>query len=238
MAKIKTSKGDFHYRPVVINLDNKIINRDIAFENLKVVVRVLRDVNIRVNPAFGTLLGIIRENNFIEWDTDIDLFVLSEDKEKLLESFWLMKDEGIELIRVDRCGHLFTVMRNDEYIDFYIMDKISPEIRTNFGETFMFEKYLTDLIDWDYRGLTISVPREYEQCLEFIYGDWRTPIKYSETNPHYFNYKKAYIVNHLKRMLPYPIHYWLLKHSHRKDLDKFIAKCNKKNIKLQYEINW
>lgn len=238
MAKIRTPKGVYSYTPINVNFSNKIINRDIAFENLKVVVRILHEAKVQVSPAFGTLLGIIRENNFIEWDTDIDLFALSEDKEKLLDAFWTLKDEGFDVIREDRCGHLYSIMRNSEYIDFYVMDKISPEIRTNYGETFMFENYLTDLIDWDFRGLTISVPREYEQCLEFIYGDWRTPIKYVEIKHNfYFNIKK-HIVTYLKQYLPFSLHYWLLKHYHRKDLDKFIAKCNKKNIKLQYEINW
>ena len=73
MAKIRTPKGVYSYTPINVNFSNKIINRDIAFENLKVVVRILRDANIQVSPAYGTLLGIIRENNFIEWDTDIDL---------------------------------------------------------------------------------------------------------------------------------------------------------------------
>ena len=237
MAKIKTTKGDLYYRPVIIDLNNHIINRDIAFENLKVVVRVLREADVQVTPAYGTLLGIVRDKNFIEWDTDIDLFVLSEDKEKLLNAFWNLKDEGFVLIREDRCNHLFSVMRNGEYIDFYIQDKISPEIRYDF-DTFIFEKYLTDLIELDFRGLTISVPREYEQCLDFLYGDWRTPVKFSETNPNYFNYTKAYIVTYLKLMLPFGFHYWMLKRHHRKDLDKFIAKCDKKNIKLQYKINW
>lgn len=238
MAKIKTLKGEYYYRPVNLTTHNNTINRDVAFENLKVVVRILKDANVQVSPAFGTLLGIIRENNFIEWDTDIDLFVLGEDKEKLLESLWQMKEEGLELVRVDRCNHLYSVMRNGEYIDFYIMDSISPEIRTNYGDSFVLEKYLSDLIDWDFRGLSISVPREYEQCLEFFYGDWRTPVKYYKSK-HKFSYKaKKYFLFYLKQKLPYKLQFWLLKRRHRKDLDKFLAKCNKRNVNLQYKINY
>ena len=162
MAKIKTPRGKLYYKPKNLYLGIKQIDREVAFENLKVVVRVLRNVGIKVSPAYGTLLGIIRENNFIEWDEDIDLFILSEDKEKLLDAFWTMKAEGLELVRVERCNHLYSVMRNNEYIDFYIMDSISPEIRTGYGDLFMFEKYLTDLIDWDFRGINISIPRQYE----------------------------------------------------------------------------
>jgi glycerol-3-phosphate cytidylyltransferase len=238
MAKIKTSKGYLHYNPVNVYTGKKEMNHEVAFENFKVVIRVLQNVGIRVSPAYGTLLGIIRENNFIEWDKDIDLFVLGEDKEKLLDSFWQMKKEGLEVIRVDRCDHLFSVMRNGEYIDFYIMDKITPEIRSAYGEGFMFENHLTDLIDWNFKGVTISVPREYEQCLEFLYGDWRTPVKYySDSEQNEIRNVMNVLYNYVKKLIPFSIRFWLLKRYHRKDLAKFLAKCEKKNVHLNYEIN-
>ena len=238
MAYINTSRGKFHYKPVNIYLGIKPIDREIAFENLKIVMRVLRDSGIRVSPAYGTLLGIIREGNFIEWDEDIDLFVLNEDKEKLLDAFWTMKAEGLDLVRVERCDHLYSVMRNGEYIDFYIMDNISPEIRTGYGDLFMFEKYLTDLVDWNFRGLTISVPREYEECLTFLYGDWRTPVKYVDFNLSRMQIAVAKTKTFMKKLLPFPLRFKMLKKHHRKDLDKFLAKCKKKGVKLNYDINW
>lgn len=238
MASIKTPCGSMHYKPKNLYLGIKQIDRDVAFENLKVVVRVLHDAGIKVSPAYGTLLGIIRENNFIEWDEDIDLFILSEDKEKLLNAFWRMREEGLELVRVERCDHLYSVMRKGEYIDFYIMDSISPEIRTGYGNLFMFEKYLTDLIDWDFRGVNISIPRQYEECLEFLYGDWRTPVKYANFNQSKAKVFKANFKTFLKKLLPFKIRFKMLKMHHRKDLDKFLVKCEKKGVKLNYKVDW
>lgn len=238
MASIITPKGRLRYRPKNIYLGIKQINRDVAFENLKVVIRVLQDAGICVSPAYGTLLGIIRENNFIEWDEDIDLFVLSEDKDKLLNALWALKDEGLELIRVDRCEHLYSVMRNGEYIDFYIMDSISPELRTGYGDLFMLERHLTDLMDWDFKGLTISVPHQYEECLQLLYGDWRTPVKYANFEMSFIGIQKAKIKNRLKKLLPFNLRFYLLKKHHRKDLDKFLAKCKKNGINLECEINY
>ena len=238
MASIQTPRGKLPYKPVNLYLGIKQIDRDIAFENLKVVVRVLRDMGIRVSPAYGTLLGIIREGNFIEWDEDIDLFILSEDKDRFLNALWELKDEGLNLVREERCEHLYSVMRNGEYIDFYIMDNISPEIRTGYGDLFMFEKHLTDLVEWNFRGLTISVPREYEECLEFLYGDWRTPVKYADFNLTRFQIAIANAKTFLKKMLPFSFRFRLLKRYHRKDLNKFLAKCEKKGIQLNYKIKW
>lgn len=238
MPYIKTSKGKLFYKPISLYLGIKQIDREIAFDNLRVIIQVLKEATIQVSPAFGTLLGIIRDNNFIEWDEDIDLFVLKEDKERLIDSFWKLKEHGFELVRVERCDHLFSVMRNGEYIDFYIMDSISPEIRTGYGDLFMFEKYLIDLIEWDFRGLTISIPRHYEECLEFLYDDWRTPIKYANFALSNMAIRKAKFKTWLKTLLPFNIRFKLLKIHHKKDLDKFISKCQKKGIRLNYEIDY
>ena len=48
MASIKTPKGRLHYKPVNIYLGIKQIDRDIAFENLRAVIRVLREAGIKV----------------------------------------------------------------------------------------------------------------------------------------------------------------------------------------------
>ena len=238
MAYINTPRGKLYYKPKNIYLGIKQINREIAFENLKDVIQVLKNVGICVSPAYGTLLGIIRENNFIEWDEDIDLFVLNEDKDILLDALWQLREEGLELIRVDRCAHLYSVMRNGEYIDFYIMDSISPELRTGYGDLFMLERHLTDLIDWNFKGLTISVPRQYEECLQLLYGDWRTPVKYANFEMSLIGIQKAKIKNRLKKLLPFKLRFFLLKKHHRKDLDKFLAKCKKNGINLKSEINY
>lgn len=238
MASIKTPKGRLKYKPKNLYLGIKQINREVAFENLRILISLLQEFGIRVSPAYGTLLGIIRENNFIEWDEDIDLFILNEDKEKFLNSLWAMKEQGLDLVRVDRCGHLYSVMRNGEYIDFYIMDRLSPEIRTEYGNLFMLEKYLVDLIDYDFRGITVSVPREYEQCLELLYGDWRTPVKYANFNLNRLQIARANLRSFLKSILPPPVHLFLLKRHHLKDLKKFLSKCRSKGVTLCYDVNY
>lgn len=238
MASIKTPRGRFHYTSMNLYLGIKQIDRIKAFDNLKILIRVLTDAGVSVSPAFGTLLGIIRENNFIEWDEDIDLFILKEDKEKFLNALWDLKEEGFELIRQERVGHLYSIIRNGEYIDFYVMEPVSPEVRTTLGGGFVFEKYLTDLIDWNFNGLTVKIPREYEQCLEFMYGDWRTPVQYANYKMSRWQIMKKQILASLKQRLPLSMYMFLLKKYHRKDLEKFLEKCEKKSIKLQFSIRW
>lgn len=238
MAVLKTRRGDYHYKSVTLFLGVNQIKKDIAFQNLKDVAEILNKHNIPVAPCFGTLLGIIRDNDFIDWDEDIDLMVLSENKEELLDSFWDMREIGFEFIRHERCYHTLSVMRNGEYIDFNIMDSVSPELRTDYGGGFFFEKHLTHLIDWNFKGLTVKIPKDYEEYLTFMYGDWRTPVRYIQPNLSLWVKFKRKMMHRAKLMLPLSLRFYLTKRHHTKDLHKFIAKCKTKGIQLNYPIKW
>lgn len=237
MASIKTPRGRFYYKPFNIYLGIKQIDREKAFQNLKLLLTILDRHDIMVSPALGTLLGIIRDNNFIEWDEDIDLFVLEEDKDKLLNAFWDMKEQGFDLVRVERAGLLYSVMRNGEYIDFYIMQKLSPELRGS-ADIFMLEHHLTDLMDWDFKGLTIKIPKEYEEFLELRYGNWRRPVKYANFEMTKWQIFKSKAINVVKSIIPNPIKTKLLKKYHRKNYEKFLTRCDLKGIKFKYPINY
>ena len=238
MATLKTRRGLYYYKPITLFLGINQINKEMAFENLKDISKVLNKHNIPVAPCFGTLLGIIRDHDFIDWDEDIDLMVLSEDKEELLDAFWDMREIGFEFIRHERCYHTLSVMRNGEYIDFNIMDSISPELRTDYGGGFFFEKQLTDLIKWDFKGLTVMIPKDYEEYLSFMYGDWRTPVRYIKPDLSRVVKLKRKMMHKLKLMLPLPLRFYLTKRYHTKDLEIFKKKCETKGVKLNYPIKW
>ena len=238
MATLKTRKGPYHYKPVNLYLGINQINKEVAFQNLKDVAEVLAKHSIPLVPWYGTLLGIIRDHDFIDWDEDIDLMVLSEDKEELLDAFWDLREIGFEFIRQDYCYHVLSIMRNGEYIDFYIMDKISPEIRTDYGGCFFFEKYLTDLKEYDFKGIKVMIPKEYDECLTFTYGDWTTPIRYIPSDLSKWVKLKRRVRQRLKQMLPLKLRFLMLKKYHSKDLKAFFNKCEEKNIKLNYPVDY
>ncbi len=238
MATLKTRRGTYHYKPVTLYLGINQINKEIAFQNLKDLAAILKKHDIPLIPCFGTLLGIIRDNDFIDWDEDIDLMVKSEDKEELLDALWDLREIGFEFIRQDRCFHTLSVMRNGEYIDFNIMDSVSPELRTDYGGAFFFEKHLTDLVEFDFKGLKVMIPKDYEDYLTFMYGDWRTPVRYIPPDLSKKIKVKRKVLQKLKQLLPFGLRFWMLKKYHTKDKEIFLQKCEKRNIKLQYPIKW
>lgn len=238
MKYIQTQLGKFPYRPQFVYLGIKQINKTIACENLKVVLDILEKKHVRVSIAYGTLLGIIRDHDFIDWDEDIDLYILAEDVELFKNSLWDLKKEGFELIRSDRCDHLFSIKRNGEYIDFYIMEKISQEIRSDLGNGFILEKHLANLIKFPFKNIQVPIPEQYKEYLYLTYGDWQTPVKYANFNLSKFQIFKQKIWFILKNIPPRTIQIKLLKKHHKKDLDKFLARCKKYNITLKHPVNY
>ena len=235
MASIQTPQGKLYYKPVNLYLGIKQIDRDVAYKNLVILLNVMEQNKILVSPAYGTLLGIVRENNFIEWDEDIDLFVLEEDKQKLLNVFWELKKVGFELVRVDRGGLLYSVMRHGEYIDFYIMQKLTPEIRYS-GGGFMLDRHLTEVTDWTFRDVNVKIPKDYNECLTLLYGDWKTPVKYADFHLSKQKVFMIKIINKIKMSLPAKISLWLVKKYHRKDFVKFMHRCKKCGIVFKYPV--
>ncbi|MCM1313696.1 MAG: LicD family protein [Bacteroides sp.] len=231
MAKLQTSRGVFHYTPKTLYLGIKQIDRTVAFDNLKVLMPLLHKKGITAGPFLGTLLGIVRENDFIEWDEDIDLFILKEQEDLLRNALWDLQEAGFELVRYERRG-LYSVMRNGEYIDFYVMYRIGDNLRYSGGADFMFENYMTDTITWDFKGIPIEVPREYDDFLTFHYGDWRTPVKYADFNQSKLKICLVKLEFFIKNHLPDFLYFPLLKKYHMKHLEKFKIKCEKKGRKL------
>lgn len=238
MKQIRTKKGLFPYEQKYYYLGKKRINKEVSFDNLKDILAVMKAHNLSVSPACGTLLGIIRDGNFIDWDEDIDLNILQEDLEEFKCCLWDLKAIGFELFRCDRCGHLYSMTRNGEYVDFYIMEKISPEVRTNMGPDFVLDKHLMNLRDWDFKGMAIQVPVEYESYLQLMFGDWRTPVQWADFELNKLQIMKENIWTWLKNLPPFGIRLKLLKRHHRKDLNKFLRRCEKYHTSLKYPINY
>lgn len=230
MAKKRTPDGWFHYNRKFLYLGIKQIDKEIAYDNLKDFLKIMERAGINAVPGFGSLLGIVRDNDFITWDEDIDLCILKEEEIILEENLNVFKENGFELVRYERIG-LYSFMRRGEYIDIYVLQDIGGGVR-NCGADFLFEKDFTDTMPYVFKNLTVNIPRNYDRHLEFLYGDWKTPVKYADFNMSacrkFISKVKVSIKNGLPDFLFFP----LLHRHHRKDFDAFLKKCEEKNIKV------
>lgn len=232
MAHIKTSKGFLEYESHFLYFGNKVINKEIMLDNLRVLSTHLDKIDINWGPAFGTLIGIVRNDDFQSWKPVFDIYILKEDEERFKDILWLLKDVAFNLVRYERRG-LYYLERNGEYIKVFVLHKISSDVRHTGGADFIHEKYLQNTVKWDFKGIKLNVPAEVDEYLSFQYGDdWTVPkqtVVYS-TNPavRYVHWAETWIQDHLPDNLYY---FWLLQHR-QKDFRKFKARCEKHGIPL------
>lgn len=181
MAKIKTSIGDIHYTIRPLYLGIKRIDKTISLENLMLFKSIADKNGIKFGLIAGTLLGAVREKDFISHDEDTDLFLYEKDKEYFLSKLPFFLNEGFEIVRYDRRG-LISIMKNGEYIDLYFFTELENNVSNCCGwlipTTFLKN---TGIIK--FKNIEFYAPKNYIDYLVYEYGNsWSTPIPYTDFN--------------------------------------------------------
>ena len=231
MAHIKTSKGFLEYRSHLLDFGTKVIEPVQMLENLQILAVYLDKIDINWGPAFGTLIGIVRNDDFQPWKPVFDLYILKEDEERFKDVLWLLKDVGFELARYERRGRYYLV-RNDEYMKIFVLTKVCSDVRHTGSTDFIHEKYLQNTVKWDFKGVELNVPQDVDEYLTFQYGDWVTPKQTVLYNwgvlKRYCNWTKTWFLDHLPDNLYYR---WILNHR-KKDFSCFKKQCETSGIPL------
>lgn len=232
MAHIKTSKGFLEYKNHLLYFGNKVMDKDVMLENLQILSAYLDKIDINWGPAFGTLIGIVRNDDFQPWKPVFDIYIMKEDEERFKDVLWLLMEVGFSLARYERRG-LYFIKRKGEYIKIFVLHKISYNVRHTGGSDFIHEKYLQNNVKWDFKGIQMNVPVDIEEYLAFQYGEtWTTPKQTVFYNQRiiskYWHLGTTWIQDKFPDGLYY---YWLLKHR-QKDFRKFKTRCEKAGIPL------
>lgn len=232
MARIKTSKGFLEYESHLLHFGNKIMSKEVMLDNLRVLSIYLDKIDINWGPAFGTLIGIVRNDDFQPWKPIFDIYILKEDEERFKDLLWLLLEADFKLVRYERRG-LYYLERNGEYFKIFVLHKISSDVRHTGGSDFIHEKYLQNTVKWDFKGIMLNVPEEVDEYLTFQYGeDWITPkqtVMYSDGPLAKYCH---WGVTKLLDLLPDSIYYAWLMHHRQEDFRRFKVRCEKAGIPL------
>jgi len=175
MQVIKTDNGDISFEPQKFILGSKIIDKAISKKNLLDFQKIMDRHYITFTLAYGTLLGAIRENDFITHDEDIDVAILDENRDNFLNILSDFIEDGFIIGRY--ADDILSLIRNGEYIDIYIFRKRLFGYR-EFANEKLKEKYLIDLVEYDFMDSRFKIPKESEEYLIEHYGEnWRVPVK-------------------------------------------------------------
>ena len=232
MAHIKTSKGNLEFTSRFLYFGNKVMNKSVMLDNLTILSGSLDKIDIHWGPAFGTLIGIVRNDDFQPWKPIFDIYLLKEAEERFKDVLWLLLDDGFKLVRYERRG-LYYLERNNEYLKIFVLHKICSDVRHTGGADFIHEKYLQNTVKWDFKGIQLNVPAEADEYFAFQYGaDWMNPRQtvFYEKNmlSRIVLWGTTWIQDHLPDSLYY---YWLLLHR-KKDFNRFKELCQRAGRQL------
>lgn len=224
MKFIKTSKGLFHYNQCLLYFGEKTICKQHMIDNLKIFSIYLDKIDIKWGPAFGTLIGMARNDDFLSWAPCFDIYILKEDEERFKDVLWLLSEVGFKLVRYERRG-LYYVERNGEYLKIFVLRKISTDIRHTGGSDFIHEKYLQNTTKWNFKGIDFNVPQEIDEYLTFQYGEWTTPkqtVLYKLDIVRKWSY---WIRTAIEDVLPNSLYYYWSYKRRIKDFKRFKQQC-------------
>ncbi|WP_457788933.1 hypothetical protein [Anaeromassilibacillus sp. SJQ-5] len=155
---------------------------------------VLQDEPISYFYIYGSLLGIIREKQFLSHDIDIDLGILDISQQQVKDLIHKLQSAGFRLIRYceqENTVTEFTCQYGGIPIDFFLFQTegdmmISYEYYRREDLTYPNDETTSiarlvcrraeGFIDMPLYGTPLRVPRNYEQILCDQYGvDWRVP---------------------------------------------------------------
>ncbi len=146
------------------------------------------DLNLDCIPFYGTLLGIIRDNDFIAHDDDVDMIYLGEtssfedmlkERDKVIQK---LKLHGYKILKVNNNGDYNIHLNiNGKLIDLF------PSFLTNNIEISFFSAGKIKVAKLDYfyplqtikfYGIDIKIPFNSDKILEVRYGEnWKIPDK-------------------------------------------------------------
>lgn len=174
-------------------------NLEKSLRMLKEITRTLEKFNVEYQLDAGTLLGVVRENRLLPWDTDMDIWVKSEEQDKLLRAlksiFWQgfrvrlryqpiddvpLKKGDLKVVKIR--NRKFGFLKGDALLDIFIKYRHDDRYFWSEGEQSYVKKSVSaELCQASkiitFEGKSFYVPLHDKEYLTARYGDWKTPVK-------------------------------------------------------------
>lgn len=168
----------------VLGLKQRLI-RKYGWKAVEEINLAAKAAEMPYSACFGTLLGFVREKNFIRHDMDMDFAMYGP---CFARFFYELENRGFTFERfifMDSFLKEFSMRYNEISIDFFNNAECSDDGLTwglfteKIGESW---GYLalpkpTKLVEETIHGRQTSIPENYDEILSLNYGDYRQPVK-------------------------------------------------------------
>ena len=211
MDTVRYKKKTFDYEKenlVVGHLPD--ISHDDAKELLFCVQDLFEEKGIKLYLGYGTLLGAIREGDFIKGDYDLDVYI--KDENLFFDSLGFFEENGLKLVRArPNLSYSFRYKGNKNcYIDVIIMGRLKSLwgiYCCKIGNYVTARYRVKNDTQIDFLGRKFDCAENPVELLKFWYGDtWNIPL--SKAQKQYTYEEKSY---HIYRRIKYYIFKYPLK---------------------------
>lgn len=170
---------------------------EVGEKALRDIVEILDSAGIPYVLEGGTLLGIVRENRLLPWDSDLDLTVTRPYSKSLLKTRWKFWLKGYRTrVRTYRESSpyftkgsarilkiqstYFYFFKKASLVDIFIKDQAGDKYYWTVSDKnpvlkSVAKHFYEDTTQYNFKGRSYSIPANYSQYLTSRYGDWRTP---------------------------------------------------------------
>lgn len=186
----------FIYRPTVKLIQKRSIDKRIkalhryGYDILSDIYKVFENSESKVFCTYGTLLGLVRDGDFIKTDFDMDLGVLDNQKydwdeiEKKCKSIGLIKKRQFRIdgkiveqtyckFGLDIDFFLYSQNKNG-YLAYELVRDINEKNTEKFMVKYIEYPSITGLMVKTFNGVSVVIPENVEDVLEAAYGKgWR-----------------------------------------------------------------
>jgi len=158
-----------------------IQDKEAALENLIIMRDTLSRHGIKMFLGFGTLLGAVREKDFIPYDDDVDVGIFDTDHEGFIEAVSELSSKGLVLTQRWENRRFYAFERKGEFIDVFTAMKTRrfPHDRWDLDtRASVPARHLDALEVIDFKGEHFLIPFGAPMLLRNLYGkNWRIPIQ-------------------------------------------------------------
>ena len=215
MPEIRTSKGKIHYNTIPLYCGFTRIDKVIEEENLLLFKEVMDKHGIPFVFLGGTLMGAVREKDFISHDDDIDLGIDIKNLQSVIDILPEFIDKGFAIARYDRrC--IISIIRKGQYVDLAFFEKYN-ETTSSCSGWLVLTQFLEDTDYIEFKGEKYLAPREYKEYLRCEFGDnWMTPIVFFDFNQPKWKIAVIKLSEKIKGALPDFIYFPLKRRAEKK----------------------
>jgi len=148
---------------------------------------IMKKLEIKYWLTNGSALGLVRDDQLIPWDDDIDIDVYSED---LVPNFHQMVMSLVNSGFICRAVERGATSKVSAFKDNFKISISGIYLEDNFRRSkfrLYPKEFFENSVEYKIKDRVFNIPGPVDEYLSFIYKDWKTPLKANYVQADFLN---------------------------------------------------